>query len=298
MGSTSQLSVGLVVCFLVIQAQALAPAFDAFSSAATGAWDGSRYTWSATALEDHVEVSTGAGDRWWLAVPQKAETSCEEVMRSCGGAVQGVRVSTDGVEGVVLNRQDDGFVFFDDGSWCLGPTSLEALALDVCLQHGDRSRRRVRAVLDPASGAPRVAEVVHEAPRGDADAFAVCDGLLSGRVSVVAECAAWDGGARRAVTAAAATPWLAPRAKWTASDADVAGGAPLVPAGATALPGGIFLAAARGDDDAFDVSVGSIAFSEDGEGEVVSTTRSYRRGQLVSVSLERILPRDDEGPTS
>ena len=48
------------------------------------------------------------------------ETVVDEVMRSCGGAVQGIRVG----DGPLLNRQDDGFCFFDCGSWTQGPTKL------------------------------------------------------------------------------------------------------------------------------------------------------------------------------
>jgi len=44
----------------------------------------------------------------------------EEVMRSCGGAVQGIRE----VDGTYLNRADDGFVFCDDGSYSYGPAQL------------------------------------------------------------------------------------------------------------------------------------------------------------------------------
>ena len=45
----------------------------------------------------------------------------EEVMRSCGGAVQGIRE----VNGFYLNRSDDGFVFHEDGSYSYGPTILK-----------------------------------------------------------------------------------------------------------------------------------------------------------------------------
>jgi hypothetical protein len=68
----------------------------------------------------------------------------DEVMRSCGGAVQGIRehilsptlpvVDDDNDnddakklhyhQGLYLNRADDGFVFFDSGAYSLGPTSF------------------------------------------------------------------------------------------------------------------------------------------------------------------------------
>ena len=282
----------LLPLLLIPQAASLAPNFDAFNAAATGAWAGSRYTWSSRPIDDHVELSAGDGDRWWLAVPVASETDVAEVMRSCGGAVQGVRATTDGVEGPLLNRQDDGFVYFDDGSWCFGPTTTETLAFDVCLSHGDRSRRRVRCVLDGTTTVD-VAEVVHEARAGDAAASA--QALLSGQLSVVASAAAWEGGATNDVLEARASPWLLPRAKWTRAPADVAGGAPLVPPGATALPGGVFISATAAGD-ALDVAVGSVVFSDDGAGEFVVATRSYERGALAAVRLERVCPRDVGAP--
>jgi hypothetical protein len=62
----------------------------------------------------------------------------EEVMRSCGGAVQGIREPSDlqGEEptSTYLNRANDGFVFFDDGSYTMGPLSIE-------LNNGDNDKR-------------------------------------------------------------------------------------------------------------------------------------------------------------
>lgn len=49
----------------------------------------------------------------------------EEVMRACGGAVAGIRESSVGPEWVIeMNRGNDGFVFFNDGSYSLGPETL------------------------------------------------------------------------------------------------------------------------------------------------------------------------------
>jgi hypothetical protein len=71
--------------------------------------------------------------------PSKNSRSCitttsrqvEEVMRSCGGAVQGVREqnilvsnSDDTLESMYLNRADDGFVYFDCGTYAKCPTQL------------------------------------------------------------------------------------------------------------------------------------------------------------------------------
>lgn len=56
----------------------------------------------------------------------------EEVMRSCGGAVQGIRevpfLSTEAetVQGPYLNRANDGFIYFDCGSYSSGPVDLSS----------------------------------------------------------------------------------------------------------------------------------------------------------------------------
>ena len=111
----------LLLCTIAVRTAALAPSFDTFSAAATGSWTGTLYEWP--------------GDANGVA----CESVVDEVMRSCGGAVQGVRVD----DGPLLNRQDDGFCFFDCGSWTQGPTKLTdgALSLDVA-----SPRRRARAV--------------------------------------------------------------------------------------------------------------------------------------------------------
>lgn len=53
----------------------------------------------------------------------------EEVMRSCGGAVQGLRETKKEGESLEQtwyhNRADDGFLFFDDGTYASGPTVLK-----------------------------------------------------------------------------------------------------------------------------------------------------------------------------
>jgi len=49
-----------------------------------------------------------------------AAKNVEEVMCSCGGAVQGIRE----INGLYLNRADDGFIFYEDGSYSWGPTKL------------------------------------------------------------------------------------------------------------------------------------------------------------------------------
>ena len=102
----------LLLCTVAVRTSALAPSFDTFSVAATGSWTGTQYEWTPDGATNGVPC----------------EVVVDEVMRSCGGAVQGVRVD----DGPLLNRQDDGFCFFDCGSWTQGPTALaEVAAFDV-----------------------------------------------------------------------------------------------------------------------------------------------------------------------
>lgn len=61
----------------------------------------------------------------------------EEVMRACGGAVQGVK------EGALYhNRADDGFLYFPCGSYSAGPASLQAEGELVSSLSFPSSRRR------------------------------------------------------------------------------------------------------------------------------------------------------------
>ena len=104
----------LLLCTIAVRTAALAPSFDTFSAAAVGSWTGTQYQWTADGATNGVPCTAVV----------------DEVMRSCGGAVQGVRVD----DGPLLNRQDDGFCFFDCGSWTQGPTALaEVAAFDVGL---------------------------------------------------------------------------------------------------------------------------------------------------------------------
>lgn len=61
----------------------------------------------------------------WFSEEKKSEV--QEVMRSCGGAVQGIKeVSVNGLEPKYMNRANDGFIFMDDGSYTEGPTDIGA----------------------------------------------------------------------------------------------------------------------------------------------------------------------------
>ena len=215
-------------CFALVAAvhtSALAPSFDTFSAAAVGSWTGTQYQWP--------------GDTNAVA----CESVVDEVMRSCGGAVQGVRVG----DGPLLNRQDDGFCFFDCGSWTQGPTALaDVAAFDVGLA---THSRRVRCVVSVDVTARKAVEatVVVEEKAGAAPL------------------------AKRESLTATGAPWLAPRLKWTRSTEEAT-----LPADAVALPGGVSIACVD-RDGATDVVV---------RADAVFLTRSYdASGALVAISL-------------
>ena len=215
----------LLLCTIAVRTAALAPSFDTFSAAATGSWHGTQYQWP--------------GDT--NGVP--CTSVVDEVMRSCGGAVQGIRVD----DGPLLNRQDDGFCFFDCGSWTQGPTALaEVAAFDVGLA---THSGRVRCVVSVDVAARKA---VHA-------------------TLVVEEKAGATPLAKRESLAATGSPWLAPRLKWKR-----AAEATTLPADAVALPGGVSIACVD-KNGATDVLV---------HADDVSLTRSYdASGALVAISF-------------
>ena len=224
----------LLLCTIVVRTAALAPNFDTFSAAAVGSWTGTQYQWTADGATNGVPCTAVV----------------DEVMRSCGGAVQGVRVG----DGPLLNRQDDGFCFFDCGSWTQGPTALaEVAAFDVGLA---THSGRVRCVVSVDVSARKAvdATVVVEEKAGAAPL------------------------AKRESLAATGAPWLAPRLKWTRSTE-----ATTLPDDAVALPGGVSIACVD-KNGATDVVV---------RADDVSLTRSYdASGALVAISLHAPSPQD------
>lgn len=68
----------------------------------------------------------------WTRASDGAKQSVEEVMRSCGGAVQGIREPLDGENAgdnddgsLYLNRANDGFLFLDNGCYSFGPVNQQ-----------------------------------------------------------------------------------------------------------------------------------------------------------------------------
>ena len=88
------------------------PRFDNFLDSILGTWS---FISSKDPDLDRAELRT------------TMTSDVEEVMRSCGGAVQGVKeIQYTGkvFDRMYHNRADDGFVYFDCGSYSAGPTSV------------------------------------------------------------------------------------------------------------------------------------------------------------------------------
>jgi hypothetical protein len=86
------------------------PRFDNFLDSIIGRWSNVR-TSDGKSITSNISTAS----------------SVEEVMRSCGGAVQGVKeIEFTGslFDQMYHNRADDGFVYFDCGSYSAGPTSI------------------------------------------------------------------------------------------------------------------------------------------------------------------------------
>eukprot|EP00536_Pseudo-nitzschia_multiseries_P011137 jgi/Psemu1/27974/gm1.27974_g len=115
------------------------PRFDDFSEQLIGKWI-TETAYTGTANDDSDGNSDNDNDNKNDNKNDNDNTrgsvvEVEEVMRSCGGAVQGIREPTiqhysgcgdgdgDG-SSVYLNRANDGFVYFNDGSYSMGPVTI------------------------------------------------------------------------------------------------------------------------------------------------------------------------------
>lgn len=137
-GHPSLLGVTLaaLVFYLCIGVQALSSSSRSSTSAATAS---PQFTSCASPRFDDFSEKL-IGDWKWQRGPDENSISMEsvqEVMRSCGGAVQGIRElpsllmgskddnDEDDKEGYYLNRANDGFLYFDkDGSYSCGPVKI------------------------------------------------------------------------------------------------------------------------------------------------------------------------------
>lgn len=274
------------MAFVLAAANGLAPSFDSFLSRSTGAWRGVGYSWSPDESSGLMPLGVTPGH---ITPPDHVSCLVSEVMRSCGGAVQGVRESLQGGGEVYLNRQSEGFSFFSSGSYtqapaCLGDSvggDFGGLGLSVCLSHSDGQRRRLLVAL---IGHELVAcDVAIEARESDPQLPDAAQALLGGRLQMIVDANAWEGGASTQCISGAPPggvgPWLNARTQWASSKIAVASGDPLLPnaalEGNTFLPGGCFVSVreSRGEKGGgLCVEVGSCAADA---AEVKSVTHEW-----------------------
>lgn len=235
--------------------------------------------------------------------------------------MQSVRECREDGGEATFNRADDGFTFFDDGSFIHGPcrSSEEGLdelgapentfGLTVCLTHGNKDmlvrRRLLLAIVD---GKLCGADVAFEGRwRKGQQPDATSENLLDGHVQIVADAFAGEGGAHAETLVGSAmpqTPWIAPRVKWIQHTEDIEGESALLPVEdetfpgkeVNFLPGGCWVST-NTQGDRFSITVGSLPPSfgdsldqEDDlhAAELKCVTRKYRKGSLEKVELRSV----------
>lgn len=222
------------------------PRFDSFSDAVVGGW----------------ERRGGAASSPPSAAPGVDEV--QEGMRSCGGAVQGAREVPLGLgrregeeekeedggvgEGRYHNRADDGFVYFDCGSYSAGPVQLgkgngrngEEVMGSLAFSSVPRRRALVSLPVGSGGGDPVceirdgrlvvLGRVPFRSSTGGTAASSAAEGVEGGAKGEEGEGTASDalvGGAAPTVEwrvetlarmASPSQPWMLPRAKWERYD--------------------------------------------------------------------------------
>ena len=123
----------------------------------------------------------------WVRIQDGRTFPVEEVMRSCGGAVQGVREMQ---SELYHNRADDGFIYFPCGSYSTGPVALGdaenaelTFTASLALAHSKhRQLVTLKCVPQPAGvpGAPwSVAQCIRSVLQREGAAGAQTAGVLS-----------------------------------------------------------------------------------------------------------------------
>ena len=304
-----------------------APSFDAFLTRAVNDWQGASYSWQAsdsTATPEMELMPLGVAPGF-VTAPSPSSTKVSEVMRSCGGAVQGVEEARTATTPsgkpadatVMLNRQTDGTTFFDGGSWAMAPPKLstdadaekdflastEAFGISICLSHADVALRKRLLVVVAGDGVAaadvaveEVASVAEAAPDGEHESEAI-NALLGRRLQCVVEANAWEGGADVVTLAGSApivgAPWLNARTRWTKSEDALEGSAPLVPADcACYLPGGLWVKVSDGAEPGSKrIEVGSVCAEA---AEVATISHEYSQdGVLTAVALGMVTSKDE-----
>mmetsp|Transcript_4983 Transcript_4983/g.11893 ORF Transcript_4983/g.11893 Transcript_4983/m.11893 type:complete len:358 (+) Transcript_4983:107-1180(+) len=189
------------------------PRFDVFAESLVGEW----------AIEG---VTSGSSEN------NVGVAIVEEVMRSCGGAVQGIREPETGKEkqggtdaherSTYLNRANDGFVFFDDGSYTMGPLSIKTQQTDdflscLVVPEKDSEGRAQRLVLgfgpsEDSESLPHIATMRTKQRFGD-ETTAVSSGLAQSSHNDAIEIEEITHMLRCRMPAEG-QPWMLQRAKW------------------------------------------------------------------------------------
>lgn len=144
----------------------------------------------------------------------------EEVMRSCGGAVQGVR-EIPLVSCLYLNRANDGFVFFDNGSYTHGPVQIGengavavmTTSLTLC---NKKTRLLLTCTLDAETSSSTLdsAHVVHRA-FGDTESLSFTQEDFGCEIAKDAQYddIIWNHQVQCQMSSTG-QPWMLQRAKW------------------------------------------------------------------------------------
>lgn len=290
----------------------IAPSFETFLQHGLGSWQGVGFTWFPEAPDEpSLPVAVAPG---YITMPIECSSEVSEVMRSCGGAVQGVREVRQPSGGeVTLNRQAEGTTFFSYGTWAEAPAALggadgddilgssRGFGVSVNIAHSDQTRRRLLLVI--VDGKLAACDVAIEA-RPETPLPECGTGLLAKRLQVVVDANSWEGGATRLSLIGrppAGGQWSNMRVKWEEQVAAVEGNTPLLPREATFLPGGCWArvedgGSADGLGGGLLVEVGSLSV-EAGEVKTVSHAfvGSKERGwDLSAVTFGKVEAAEDE----
>jgi hypothetical protein len=222
----------------------------------------------------------------------------QEVMRSCGGAVQGVR-EIPLVSSLYLNRANDGFVFFDNGSYTHGPVQLRGdnnnnnimtTNLTLC---NTKSRVLLSCTLDMETSISILdsVHVVHQARFGDKESTCFTPEDFACEIVKHAphDNVIWHHQVQCQMPSLG-QPWVLQRAKWESqgNSDDIH---EVKPFNSNSLEAWTRVQLDRDDNDATETSNGALTWTAGvlcrDSGSVKLMTRKYsEKGMLSFVSLQ------------
>lgn len=152
----------------------------------------------------------------WTKASDGTMASVEEVMRSCGGAVQGIREplrinNVEEEESHYLNRANDGFIFINNGSYSFGPVNQDGNDDDLHLSNimvGSSSRIIISSSLQSGT----TARLQTRSFRADPDTELA---IKTKQVDALDKLPSIDFGSTiKCSMPSAGQPWMLQRAKW------------------------------------------------------------------------------------